>query len=117
VIVHSAQASDFEIHSFLETKRRLDSREQLPFQSTAGPSFDILLLSVPAGTIAHAAMIPMTLLYSREPNESAIRNNEVDDLYLFAIHTYNTVEARRAASTTLSWVTDNRDHATLNDEG
>jgi ABC-type transport system substrate-binding protein len=65
------------------------------FGSRAGPSFDILLLSVPAGTIRHAAMIPMTLLYSREPNESAIRNDEVDDLYLSAVHTYNAVEARR----------------------
>jgi len=69
------------------------------FQSTAEPSFDILLLSVPAGTIPHAAVIPMTLLYSREPNESAIRNDEVDDLYLSAIHTYNTAEARRAWQT------------------
>jgi hypothetical protein len=37
----------------------------------------------------------MTLLYSREPNESAIRDDEVDDLYLSAVHTYNAVEARR----------------------
>ena len=39
------------------------------FKGGGAPLFDILLLSVPAGTIFHAAMIPMTLLYSREPNE------------------------------------------------
>jgi peptide/nickel transport system substrate-binding protein len=65
------------------------------FRSGLGPSFDILLLSVPAGTIPHAAMVPMTLLFSREPNESAIRNDAVDDLYLSAVRTYDSAEARR----------------------
>ena len=39
------------------------------FKGGVAPSFDILLLSVPAGTIFHAAIIPMTLLYSGQPNE------------------------------------------------
>jgi peptide/nickel transport system substrate-binding protein len=65
------------------------------FRGGAAPSFDILLLSVPGGTIPHAAMVPMTLLYSREPNESAVRSDEVDALYLTAVHTYNSADARR----------------------
>ena len=59
------------------------------FKGGAAPSFDILLLSVPAGTIFHAAMIPMTLLYSGEPNESAMRDQKIDELYLAGIHTYD----------------------------
>ncbi|HEV2548050.1 MAG TPA: ABC transporter substrate-binding protein [Stellaceae bacterium] len=59
------------------------------FKAGAPPSFDILLLSVPAGTINHAAMVPMTLLYSGEPNESAIRDPVVDDLYLAGVRTYD----------------------------
>ena len=60
------------------------------------PSFDILLLSVPAGTIFHAAMVPMTLLYSREPSESVIRDPQVDDLYLAGIRAYDPGAARQA---------------------
>ena len=64
------------------------------FKSGAAPAFDILLLSVPAGTIFHAAMVPMTLLYSREPNESAVRDQKIDELYLAGIHTYDQDKGR-----------------------
>jgi peptide/nickel transport system substrate-binding protein len=66
------------------------------FTGGGPPSFDILLLSVPAGTIFHAAMVPMTLLYSREPSESVIRDSQVDDLYSAGIATYDPDAARRA---------------------
>ena len=33
------------------------------FKNGAAPRFDILLLSVPGGTILHAAMVPIALLY------------------------------------------------------
>ena len=65
------------------------------FKGGGAPSFDILLLSVPAGTIFHAAMIPMTLLYSREPNESAVRDPKIDELYLAGIHTYDQDKGRQ----------------------
>jgi peptide/nickel transport system substrate-binding protein len=65
------------------------------FKGGAAPSFDILLLSVPAGTIFHAAMIPMTLLYSGEPNESAVRDQKIDELYLAGIHTYDQDKGRQ----------------------
>ena len=64
------------------------------FRGGGPPSFDILLLSVPAGTIFHAAMVPMTLLYSRQPNESAVRDRTVDELYLAALHTYDATKER-----------------------
>jgi ABC-type transport system substrate-binding protein len=64
------------------------------FRGGTAPSFDILLLSVPAGTIFHAAMVPMTLLYSLEPNESVIRNREVDELYQAGIKTYDPDKSR-----------------------
>ena len=65
------------------------------FKNGAAPRFDILLLSVPGGTILHAAMVPMTLLYSREPNEFAIRNQKVDELYLAGLHTYDQDKGRQ----------------------
>jgi peptide/nickel transport system substrate-binding protein len=65
------------------------------FKGGGAPSFDILLLSVPAGTTFHAAMIPMTLLYSGEPNESAVRDQKIDELYLAGIHTYDRDEERQ----------------------
>jgi peptide/nickel transport system substrate-binding protein len=65
------------------------------FKGGGAPSFDILLLSVPAGTIFHAAMIPMTLLYSREPNESAVRDQKIDELYLAGLHTYDQDKERQ----------------------
>jgi peptide/nickel transport system substrate-binding protein len=65
------------------------------FKSGGAPSFDILLLSVPAGTIFHAAMIPMTLLYSREPNESAIHDEKIDEIYLAGLRTYDRDEGRQ----------------------
>ena len=65
------------------------------FKGGGAPLFDILLLSVPAGTIFHAAMIPMTLLYSREPNEFAIRDEEIDKIYLAGLRTYDRNEGRQ----------------------
>ena len=65
------------------------------FKSGGAPSFDILLLSVPAGTIFHAAMVPMTLLYSREPNEFAVRDQKIDELYLAGIRTYDRTKGVR----------------------
>jgi peptide/nickel transport system substrate-binding protein len=57
------------------------------------PSFDILLLSVPVGTIRHSGMVPMTLLYSGEPNESAVRDPHLDRLYDAALRARDTKEA------------------------
>lgn len=57
------------------------------------PSFDILLLSMPLGTIFHSAMVPMTLLYSKKPNESALRDLRLDQLYEKAIRTDSPAEA------------------------
>jgi len=65
------------------------------FKSGGAPSFDILLLSVPAGTIFHAAMIPMTLLYSREPNESTIHDQKIDEIYLAGLRSYDRDEGRQ----------------------
>ncbi len=55
------------------------------FAGERAPSFDILLLSMPVGTIRHAAMVPMTLLYAGEPNESAVRDAQLDRLYEAAL--------------------------------
>jgi peptide/nickel transport system substrate-binding protein len=63
------------------------------FGTGAPPAFDILLLSVPAGTVPHSGYIPMTLLYSREPNESAVRDPVLDDLYERALRTYHPSRA------------------------
>lgn len=63
------------------------------FGSSSPPSFDILLLSMPVGTIFHSGMVPMTLLYSRKPNESALRDPVLDDLYEEALRTYDPVKA------------------------
>lgn len=64
------------------------------FGSNTPPSFDILLLSMPAGTINHAAMVPMTLLYSKKPNESALRDHNLDQLYEDALGSYDPAEGR-----------------------
>ena len=64
------------------------------FRSNKAPSFDILLLSMPAGTINHAAMVPMTLLYSKKPNESALRDHNLDQLYEDALASYAPDESR-----------------------
>jgi peptide/nickel transport system substrate-binding protein len=77
------------------------------FKGGGAPSFDVLLLSVPAGTIFHAAMVPMTLLYSREPNESAIRDQMVDDLYLAGIRTHDPSKARQIWRSLEEYVTIN----------
>jgi hypothetical protein len=34
------------------------------------------------------------LLYSRQPNESAVRDRTVDELYLAALHTYDATKER-----------------------
>jgi peptide/nickel transport system substrate-binding protein len=63
------------------------------FGAGTPPAFDILLLSVPAGTVPHSGYIPMTLLYSRKPNESAVRDPVLDDLYERALRTYERAPA------------------------
>ena len=63
------------------------------FAAFSPPSFDILLLSMPAGTIFHSGMVPMTLLYSREPNESALRDPLLDQLYEEALRTYDSAKS------------------------
>lgn len=63
------------------------------FGASSPPSFDILLINVPAGTIFHSGMVPMTLLYSREPNESSLRDLFLDQLYEEALHTYDSAKA------------------------
>jgi len=65
------------------------------FGSGKPPSFDILLLSMPAGTLPHSGYVPMTLLYSGKPNESALKDPVLDQLYERALGTYHV---RRAAS-------------------
>jgi ABC-type transport system substrate-binding protein len=59
------------------------------FTTAAVPPFDILLLSIPVGAMFHSAMIPMSVLYSKEPNESSLRDPLLDQLYeqaLYAAH-------------------------------
>ena len=48
---------------------------------------------MPAGTIFHSGMVPMTLLYSREPNESALRDPLLDQLYEEALRTYDSAKS------------------------
>ncbi len=63
------------------------------FTASSPPSFDVLLLSMPAGTIFHSGYVPMTLLYSKKPNESAVRDPILDRLYEDAIRTYDGAKA------------------------
>lgn len=82
----------------IELKRATESEflEELylpKFGSSSPPSFDILLLSMPAATIFHSGMVPMTLLYSKKPNESALRDPALDQLYEEAIRSYDPTEA------------------------
>lgn len=63
------------------------------FGSSAPPSFDILLLSMPAGTLPHSGYVPMTLLYSGKPNESAVQDPELDKLYVQALREYDNAKA------------------------
>ena len=74
----------------IEVRRATESEflEELylpKFGAGTPPSFDILLLSMPVGTIFHSAMVPMTLLYSRQPNESALRDPTLDRMYEAAV--------------------------------
>jgi peptide/nickel transport system substrate-binding protein len=57
------------------------------------PSFDLILTSMTVGTLNNSAMLPMVLLYSREVNQSTIRDPELDRLYEEALATYEPVEA------------------------
>jgi len=81
------------------TFKRVAEREFLTqlylpkFTGASPPSFDILLTSMPAGTIFHAGNVPMTFLYSRKPNESAVRDPVVDRLYEEALATYDPAKA------------------------
>jgi hypothetical protein len=109
---HGVTVSLGHIGISLTVKRVAESEflEQIYLPKFTGggpPSFDILLLSVPAGTIFHAAMVPMTLLYSREPSESVIRDRQVDDLYLAAIRAYEPDAARRAWQRLEQYATSN----------
>ncbi|MDJ0896462.1 MAG: ABC transporter substrate-binding protein [Alphaproteobacteria bacterium] len=74
----------------LDTKRVTESEflaeVYLPkFGDRRPPRYDILLLSMPLGTIRHAANVPMTLLYSKKPNESALNDIVLDQLYESAL--------------------------------
>jgi len=65
----------------------------LPKFGKASPSsFDILLFSIP-GTISHSGNVPMTLLYSKKPNESSLRDPVLDQLYEEALRTYDPAKA------------------------
>ena len=65
----------------------------LPKLAGASPSsFDILLFSIP-GTISHSGNVPMTLLYSKKPNESSLRDPVLDQLYEEALRTYDPAKA------------------------
>lgn len=77
------------------------------FGSGAAPSFDILLLSMPAGTLLHSGYVPMTLLYSREPNESALRDPVLDRLYEEALRSYDGRAASAAWKKLERYVYDN----------
>jgi ABC-type transport system substrate-binding protein len=63
------------------------------FAEASPPSFDILLLSMPVGTIFHSGNVPMTLLYSKKPNESALSDPILDQLYEEALRTYDPAKA------------------------
>jgi peptide/nickel transport system substrate-binding protein len=63
------------------------------FAAGVPPSFDILLLSMPAGTLPHSGYVPMTLLYSRKPNESAVQDPALDELYEQALGEYDETKA------------------------
>jgi peptide/nickel transport system substrate-binding protein len=77
------------------------------FGEFSPPSFDILLLSVPVGTIFHSGMVPMTLLYSREPSESALRDPFLDQLYEEALRTYDSGKASALWKQLEQYVYDN----------
>ncbi len=77
------------------------------FGANTPPTFDLLLLSMPVGTIFHSGMVPMTLLYSRQPNESAVRDLALDRLYKEAIGTYDAAEAAALLRRLESYVYDN----------
>jgi peptide/nickel transport system substrate-binding protein len=62
------------------------------FSGGAPPSFDILLLSMPVGGLGHVANVPMTLLYSKEPNSSTIRDIWLDQLYEEALAAPNALD-------------------------
>jgi peptide/nickel transport system substrate-binding protein len=63
------------------------------FAGSTSPSFDILLYSMPLGTIFHSGNVPMTWLYSKKPNYSVLRDPILDQLYEEALRTYNPAKA------------------------
>lgn len=63
------------------------------FAAASPPSLDILLLSMPVGTIFHSGNVPMTLLYSKKPNESILSDPVLDELYEEALRTYDPAVA------------------------
>ena len=68
----------------------------LPKFTPSAPSpsaYDILWFSAPIGTIFHAGMVPMTLLYSKKPNQSVLRDPVLDQFYEEAIRTYDPAQA------------------------
>jgi peptide/nickel transport system substrate-binding protein len=77
------------------------------FTTFSPPSFDVLLLSVPVGTIFHSGMVPMTVLYSREPNQSAVRDPFLDQLYEEALRTYDPARASELWKRLEHYVYDN----------
>ena len=65
----------------------------LPKFGRASPtSFDIILFSIP-GTISHSGNVPMTLLYSKKPNQSVLHDPVLDQLYEEALRTYDPAKA------------------------
>jgi peptide/nickel transport system substrate-binding protein len=62
------------------------------FGTASSPSFDVLLFSIPE-TLCHSGYVPMTLLYSRKPNESTLRDPILDQLYEEALRTYDLAKA------------------------
>jgi peptide/nickel transport system substrate-binding protein len=79
---HRAGASEFHKELFLSK-----------LSGKFPPSYDLLLISLPMGTIFHSGMVPMTSLYSREPNESALRDLYLDQVYEEALSTYDPAKA------------------------
>ena len=63
------------------------------FTHALPPAFDIVLFSLPVGTIFHAGMVPMALLYSKQANYSVVRDLFLDQLYEAAVRTYDPAKA------------------------
>jgi len=77
------------------------------FGGASPPSFDILFFSMPAGTIFHSGNVPMALLYSRKPNDSALHDPVLDQLYEEALRTYDPAKASALWKKLEQYVYDN----------